>query len=225
MNGTSAPSPGANPGIPIGYGYRRSCWQQTQVKTVLPYYERFLAAFPDIHSLAAAGSQTVLKLWEGLGYYRRAHHLMEAARHITREWNGHLPEQRDVFRTLPGVGDYIANAVMSIAFGQPWAVVDGNVKRVLARLFRLGDPVKRPSTHDRFQSLADHLLDRSDPSAHNQAVMELGALICLPRNPVCQTCPLAARCRAYGDGVVDRYPVREKKSCHTGARHGGRRSP
>lgn len=186
--------------------------QQTQVKTVLPYYERFLAAFPDIHSLAAAGSQTVLKLWEGLGYYRRAHHLMEAARLVTRERNGRLPTERDVFRTLPGVGDYIANAVMSIAFGQPWAVVDGNVKRVLARLFRLDDPVNRPSIHARFQALADHLLDRSDPSAHNQAVMELGALICLPRNPACQACPLAARCRAYGDGVVDRYPVREKKT-------------
>ena len=186
--------------------------QQTQVKTVLPYYERFLAAFPDIHSLAAAGSQTVLKLWEGLGYYRRAHHLMEAARVITREYNGCLPPERDAFRSLPGVGDYIANAVMSIAFGQPWAVVDGNVKRVLARLFCLEDPVNRPSAHARFQALADHLLDRSDPSTHNQAVMELGALICLPRNPGCQACPLAARCRAYGDGVVDQYPLRDKKA-------------
>ena len=120
--------------------------QQTQVKTVIPYFHRFMTAFPDIGSLARADSQAVLKLWEGLGYYRRAHHLMDAARKIVRNWGGRLPAQREAFRTLPGVGDYIANAVMSIAFDQPWAVVDGNVKRVLARLFRLGDPVNRSSS-------------------------------------------------------------------------------
>lgn len=186
--------------------------QQTQVKTVIPYWHRFTAAFPDVARLAAADPQTVLKLWEGLGYYRRAHHLMAAARAIVREWNGRLPAQREAFRRLPGVGDYIANAVMSIAFDQPWAVVDGNVKRVLARLFCLADPVNRPSSHARFQALADRLLDKADPSRHNQAVMELGALICTPRQPACPTCPLATRCRANRDGVVDRYPVRDQKA-------------
>ena len=186
--------------------------QQTQVKTVIPYFNRFMAAFPDIESLAKANSQAVLKLWEGLGYYRRAHHLMDAARKIVREQDGQLPTKREVFRSLPGIGDYIANAVMSIAFDQSWAVVDGNVKRVLARLFRLNDPVNRSSAHPRFQAIADHLLNRSDSSAHNQAVMELGALICAPRNPTCNTCPLADYCRACREAVVDRYPIREKKA-------------
>jgi len=186
--------------------------QQTQVKTVIPYYDRFMKALPDINHLAKADSQAVLKLWEGLGYYRRAHHLMDAARKIVRELKGHLPNQREAFRALPGVGDYIANAVMSIAFDQPWAVVDGNVKRVLARLFRLDDPVNRASTHPRFQAMADHLLDRTDASTHNQALMELGALICTPRNPTCGRCPLAAYCRANREEVVDRYPVREKRA-------------
>ena len=186
--------------------------QQTQVKTVIPYYTRFVAAYPDIASLAQADPQAVLKLWEGLGYYRRAHHLMDAARRMAREWGGKVPAQRDVFRSLPGVGDYIANAVMSIAFRQPWAVVDGNVKRVLARLFRLDDPVNRPSAHGRFQAIADHLLDRADPAQHNQAVMELGALICTPRQPACRVCPLTDLCRANRQGVVDQYPVRDRKA-------------
>jgi A/G-specific adenine glycosylase len=186
--------------------------QQTQVKTVIPYYERFLAAFPDVACLAAADPQAVLKLWEGLGYYRRAHHLMAAARQIVHAWDGRLPDKRDAFRSLPGVGDYIANAVMSIAFHQPWAVVDGNVKRVLARVFRLDDPVNRPATHQRFQNIADRLLDTADPSAHNQALMELGALVCTPRQPTCDACPLATHCRAWQEKVVERYPVRDRKA-------------
>ena len=165
--------------------------QQTQVKTVIPYWERFLEAFPDVESLAAAETQAVLKHWEGLGYYRRAHHLMAAARAIVEEHDGRLPTEREAFRRLPGVGDYIANAVLSIAFGQPWAVVDGNVKRVLARLFRLEEPVKRPAAHALYQALADRLLDTTDPSGHNQGLMELGALVCTPRNPSCRACPLS----------------------------------
>jgi A/G-specific adenine glycosylase len=186
--------------------------QQTQVKTALPYYERFTTAFPDVARLAAADPQQVLKLWEGLGYYRRAHHLMAAARAIVRDWDGRLPERREAFRALPGVGDYIANAVMSIAFGQPYAVVDGNVKRVLARLFLVDAPVNRPAAHARFQSLADVLLNTGDPSEHNQALMELGALVCTPRGPACPTCPLADHCRARRDGVVARYPARAPKA-------------
>ncbi len=186
--------------------------QQTQVKTVLPYYDRFTAAFPDVSHLAAADPQVVLKSWEGLGYYRRAHHLMAAARIIAREHGGRLPERRDAFRALPGVGDYIANAVMSIAFGQPYAVVDGNVKRVLARLWQLETPVNRPSAHNRFQALADRLLDRGDPSGHNQAVMELGALVCTPRQPGCNACPVAACCRARQNEAVDRYPRRDPRA-------------
>ena len=186
--------------------------QQTQVKTVVPYYNRFLAAFPDVDRLAGADPQAVLKLWEGLGYYRRAHNLMAAARKVVQEWDGRLPDRRDAFRRLPGVGDYIANAVMSIAFHQPWAVVDGNVKRVLARLFRLDDPVNRSAAHPRFQDIADRLLDTADPATHNQALMELGALVCTPRQPNCDTCPLSTHCLAWQENAVDRYPVREKKA-------------
>ena len=186
--------------------------QQTQVKTVIPYFERFTCAFPDIRSLARADPQTVLKQWEGLGYYRRIHHLMQAARDVVRNMDGRLPTNREAFRALPGVGDYIANAVMSIAFDQPWAVVDGNVKRVLARLFGLEDPVNASKSHPRFQALANGLLDTDDPSIHNQAVMELGALICTPRNPDCQNCPLATKCLAYRKNMVDRLPLRVRKA-------------
>jgi A/G-specific adenine glycosylase len=186
--------------------------QQTQVKTVIPYYTRFVAAYPDIASLARADPQAVLKLWEGLGYYRRAHHLMEAARTIVRAWDGQVPARRETFRSLPGVGDYIANAVMSIAYNQPWAVVDGNVKRVLARLFGIAEPVNRPSAHACYQAVADRLLDRADPARHNQAVMELGALVCTPRRPACPACPLAELCRARGEGMVERYPTRDRKA-------------
>jgi A/G-specific adenine glycosylase len=185
--------------------------QQTQVKTVIPYFDRFVAAYPDIVSLAQADPQAVLKLWEGLGYYRRAHHLMEAARRVVREWGGQLPRERECLRSLPGVGDYIANAVLSIAFDQPWAVVDGNVKRVLARLFRMDAPVNRPSAHGRFQAVADDLLDRQAPAVHNQAVMELGALVCTPRQPACDACPLTSACRVFQENVVERYPKKDRK--------------
>jgi A/G-specific adenine glycosylase len=182
--------------------------QQTQVKTVLPYYARFIRAFPDLPSLARADAAQVLKLWEGLGYYRRAHHLHAAARRIVADGRAALPNDRQAFRALPGVGEYIANAVMSIAFGQACAVVDGNVKRVLARLLAVDAPVNQPAAHPIYQQLADLLLDRRAPGAFNQALMELGALICTPRNPSCDRCPLVSHCRAYAADVVDRFPRR-----------------
>jgi A/G-specific adenine glycosylase len=123
-----------------------------------------------------------------------------------------VPVQRESFRSLPGVGDYIANAVMSIAFNQPWAVVDGNVKRVLARLFCIAEPVNRPAAHGCYQAVADNLLDHTDPARHNQAVMELGALVCTPRRPSCPVCPLTDVCRACREGVVARYPIRDQKA-------------
>jgi len=186
--------------------------QQTQVKTVIPYYNRFVAAYPDVASLARADIQAVLKLWEGLGYYRRAHHLMQAARIVVREYEGQVPARREIFRSLPGVGDYIANAVLSIAFNQPWAVVDGNVKRVLARLFCIDEPVNRPAAHACYQAVADDLLDHADPAGHNQALMELGALVCTPRRPACATCPLRDLCRACRKDAVEHYPLRDRKA-------------
>lgn len=177
--------------------------QQTQVKTALPYYRRFLRRFPTLRRLAAADEGAVLKCWEGLGYYARARNLHRAAARVTAA-GGRVPDRWDAFRALPGVGDYIAAAVLSIAFGRPHAVVDGNVKRVLARLLALD----APAAARLFQSHADRLLDRSRPGDFNQALMELGALVCTPRAPACDRCPIEALCRARLDGTVDHFPRR-----------------
>jgi A/G-specific adenine glycosylase len=185
--------------------------QQTQVKTVVPYYLRFLQRFPTIGHLARADLQTVLKLWEGLGYYSRARHLQQAAQTVVQTMGGQLPDQWPIFKSLPGVGDYIAAAVLSIAFGKPHAVVDGNVKRVLARFFALDAVVKGSRGHKHFQAVADRLLDSVNPGQHNQAMMELGAEICLPRQPVCGQCPLASWCKALQTGTTNQYPRRDQR--------------
>lgn len=185
--------------------------QQTRVETVIPYFSRFLEAFPTVRDLAEADEQSVLKSWEGLGYYARARNLRKAAIHVMERHGGRIPEHWDGLRALPGVGDYIAAAVASIALSHPRAVVDGNVKRVLARFFRIGAPVNRPDSHAAFREAADRVLDRSDPGAFNQAVMELGQRVCLVRRPDCPACPLAAHCMARIAGETDVYPVREKR--------------
>jgi A/G-specific adenine glycosylase len=185
--------------------------QQTRVETVIPYYERFLSAFPDAAALARADLQEVLRVWEGLGYYARARNLHRAAEMIVARFDGRVPDGPEKLRSLPGVGPYIAAAVLSIAFGKPHAVVDGNVKRVLARLFQIEAPVNRPGSAAVFQQEADRLLHRADPGAFNQAVMELGALICIPKNPACGRCPLYDFCGAVQTGSVARYPLRDKK--------------
>jgi A/G-specific adenine glycosylase len=181
--------------------------QQTQVKTVLPYYRRFLNHYPSLRHLARTDLQAVLKLWEGLGYYARARHLHRAAGLLVRS-GGRIPDRWEEFRRLPGVGDYIAAAVLSIAFGRPHAVVDGNVKRVLARLFTMEAPANAASSHKIFQGQADRLLDRRRPGDFNQALMELGALICTPKTPNCRICPLNPFCIARRRGTVALYPRR-----------------
>lgn len=180
--------------------------QQTQVRTVIPYYERFLARFPDVASLAQAPLDDVLKQWEGMGYYARARNLHAAARELVAENNGRVPDDSDRFGELPGVGAYIRAAVQSIAFGRPWAAVDGNVKRVLARAFGVEEAVDRPLGAHTIQDLADQLLDRNDPGAFNQAVMELGALVCRPANPDCPQCPWSHACIARAEGSPAQYP-------------------
>jgi A/G-specific adenine glycosylase len=182
--------------------------QQTQVKTVIPYYLKFMERFPSVKDLAAADLEQVLKAWEGLGYYARARNLHKAAVLVAREPGGKIPDQFAPFLALPGVGDYIASAVQSIAFGHCHAVVDGNVKRVLARLFCLEHPVNQPSAHKPFKAMAQTLLERTDPAAFNQAMMELGALVCTPATPNCKGCPLAGQCAALETQTVDRFPVR-----------------
>ncbi|HXV13881.1 MAG TPA: A/G-specific adenine glycosylase [Candidatus Krumholzibacteria bacterium] len=180
--------------------------QQTQVRTVIPYYERFLARFPDLASLAGAPLDEVLKLWEGLGYYARARNLHAAARAVVAEAGGTVPSQPDRFAELPGVGVYVCAAVMSIAFGRPLAAVDGNVKRVLARTFGVEDEVDRPTGASAIQAIADRLLDRDDPGGFNQAMMELGALVCRPRDPDCPACPWCDACVARAEDAPLDYP-------------------
>jgi A/G-specific adenine glycosylase len=185
--------------------------QQTQVETAIPYYHRFLKTFPSLAALADAPQAAVLKHWEGLGYYARARNLHRAAGLVMGEHQGQIPSAWEAFRALPGVGDYIAAAVLSIAFGRPYAVVDGNVKRVLARLLCIDLPANVQKNHNHFRRHADAFLDHSAPADFNQALMEIGALICRPGTPRCEACPLMAVCCAFQQERVHIYPRRQKR--------------
>jgi A/G-specific adenine glycosylase len=182
--------------------------QQTQVNTVLPYYRKFLDTFPTVSHLSQAHLQDVLKVWEGMGYYARARNLHRAAGIVQETYDGIIPNSWQAFRNLPGVGDYIAAAVLSIAYGHPYAVVDGNVKRVLARLLKIDAPVNRSNSTEKFKEAAGRLLDPKRSGTYNQAIMELGALICKPQNPLCQTCPVQPFCQACQAREVIKYPRR-----------------
>ena len=184
--------------------------QQTQVKKVVDYYERFIARFPDIQHLAAAPLQDVLKFWEGLGYYARARNLHKAAQVIVNELDGEVPRDYATFRKLPGVGDYSAAAVQSIAFNAPYAAVDGNIKRVLARLFLMDAPTNDAKSAKTFQHRADEVLDQTAPGLFNQAMMELGATVCRPQSPTCLICPVNAFCEAFQTGRQGEFPQRRE---------------
>ncbi|MEX0968389.1 MAG: A/G-specific adenine glycosylase [Bacteroidia bacterium] len=184
--------------------------QQTRVAQGTPYYEKFIEEFPDVFSLAAASEKQLLLLWQGLGYYTRARNLHRAAKLVSENFNGQFPESYAELRALPGVGDYTASAIASIAFGLPHAVVDGNVLRVLARLFGVEEAVDGPLGRKRCKELAQALLNPEQPGLHNQAVMELGALICKPRNPDCLNCPVKNYCHAYSFGRQTELPVKGK---------------
>jgi len=178
--------------------------QQTTVKTATPYYESFVAAYPTLAALAAAREEDVLARWSGLGYYHRARNLLRGARHVVERLGGRFPKTLEAALAVPGVGLYTASAVLSIAHGAALPVVDGNVRRVLSRLFALRGPDwKRDAP---FYNLADEWLDRSAPGDWNQAVMELGATVCTPRKPACPACPLRRSCQALAQGVVDELP-------------------
>ena len=185
--------------------------QQTQVATVLPFYQNFLKRFPSLKHLARADLQDVLKAWEGMGYYARARNLHKAAAVVSTQHAGVLPPSWRELRELPGVGDYIAAAVLSIAFDQPYPVVDGNVKRVLSRLFTMADPVNHSPSTKVYQQAAAKLLDQRQPGTHNQALMELGAMVCKPRNPRCRTCPLSRWCLANQSDRIADFPQKLKK--------------
>ncbi len=180
--------------------------QQTQVATVIPYYERWMRLFPTLSALAAAPESRVLKAWEGLGYYARARNLRRAAAQVLREHGGRLPDTAEALRRLPGVGRYTAGAVASIAFGRREPVVDGNVARVLCRLQRLRGNPKTPPLAERLWRIARAWLPPRRAGDFNQALMELGATVCLPRNPLCPACPLRRRCAARARGEERRLP-------------------
>lgn len=180
--------------------------QQTQTATVIPYYERFMQRFPTVETLAEAPQEEVLRHWEGLGYYSRARNLQEAARLIVREYGGQLPAEVEALKHLPGVGAYTAGAIASIAFGRAAPVVDGNVSRVLARLFWLKGDMKKPSVQTLLWNLARQLVDPRMPGDFNQAMMELGSTVCTPAAPECGRCPVAHLCAALQRGEPSAVP-------------------
>ena len=178
--------------------------QQTTVRTVLPYYGSFLERFPDLGSLAAASEDAVLSAWSGLGYYHRARNLQRGARHVAERHAGRFPRSLEAALAIPGVGLYTASAVLSICFGEPLPVVDGNVRRVLARLQALRGPEWRRD--GAFYLRAEELLDRASPGDWNQALMELGATVCTPRKPACAACPLRRQCSGCALGIAEQLP-------------------
>jgi A/G-specific adenine glycosylase len=184
--------------------------QQTQVATVIPYFERFLADFPTLEALASAPLDRVLKRWEGLGYYSRARNLHRAAQQIAS--NGGFPTTAAGLQELPGIGRYTANAIASIAFGEPVAVLDGNVMRVLTRLYDIADDIAEATTRNSLWTMAEGLVPPSRPGDYNQAIMELGRTICKPRQPICSTCPLTAHCLAFQRGTQSERPVKAPKA-------------
>jgi len=185
--------------------------QQTQVKTVIPYYQRWLENLPSIQDLAAAPERRVLKLWEGLGYYNRCHNFQKAAQHVCSDHNGVIPDHPDLFLKLPGVGPYILAAVMSMAFNQPLPVVDGNVLRVTTRYLEMWDDIAKAATQNAIREMLQGLIPKTRPGDFNQAIMELGALVCSPKNPSCRNCPLKETCRAEAGKTVQSLPFRIKK--------------
>ena len=186
--------------------------QQTQVATVVAYFERFVAAFPTVTALAEADEQAVLTLWQGLGYYRRARHLHAAAKAILRDHGGRVPDRADQLLSLPGVGRYTAGAIASVAYNTAEPIVDGNVARVYARFYGLQEAVDQPSTLKTLWAQAETNVQATrTPRNFNQSVMELGALVCTPKKPGCLTCPLRDGCAALANGHVDRLPVKTPK--------------
>jgi A/G-specific adenine glycosylase len=185
--------------------------QQTRVAAVIPYYERFLECFPNLHALATAPEEEVLRLWSGLGYYSRARNLHKAAQMIVAEHGGEFPARLEDLLALPGIGSYTAAAILSIAFGQKHAVLDGNVARVLARLGSIRGDLRESARWQELQKCADGYLEPKSPGDWNQAMMELGATLCSPKSPQCLLCPVAQLCEGRKLGIADLLPEKRKK--------------
>ena len=184
--------------------------QQTRVEQGLKYYEKFISNFPNVHKLAAAKDEKIYKLWEGLGYYSRCKNLIETARFISKKLNGKFPDKFENIIGLKGVGHYTASAIASFAYNLPYAVVDGNVFRVLSRIFGIKKPTDSTGGKKFFTQLANDLLDKKQPGIYNQALMDFGAVICKPY-PLCTICIFQDHCFAYKNDLVDKLPVKEKK--------------
>jgi A/G-specific adenine glycosylase len=186
--------------------------QQTRVDQGMPYYFKFVKAFPTVTDLANAPEDEVLNLWQGLGYYSRARNLHSAAKLVATQFKGKFPKSYAEILSLKGVGEYTASAIASIAFGLPHAVVDGNVYRVLSRVYKISDPIDSTTGKKKFNAVANELLDKKNPGDHNQALMEIGSLVCFPTNPRCDVCPLAHLCLARADQSYSAYPVKALKT-------------
>ena len=184
--------------------------QQTRMDQGLPYLKAFLLSYPDVYQLAAAREDEVLRLWQGLGYYSRARNMLASARYIVEELGGVMPGDYQGLLKLKGVGKYSAAAIASWCYNEPCAAVDGNVSRVIARLFGIEDAINTPSGARQVDELATRLLDRSNPAMHNQAMIEFGAMHCVPVSPHCSECPLMDGCQANRKGLVDRIPFKRK---------------
>ena len=185
--------------------------QQTRAETVVSYYDRFLARYPTVKDLADAPQEELLKMWEGLGYYSRARSLQKAAKEIVNTYGGQLPADVDKLRALPGIGDYTAGAIASIAFGIPAAAVDGNVERVICRYYALNEPVGTPAMRRRVTQMTQALVPHERPGAFANAMMEMGATLCTPRNPQCLICPVRESCEGLKKGNAQELPVKPKK--------------
>ncbi|KKB33761.1 A/G-specific adenine glycosylase [Bacillus thermotolerans] len=185
--------------------------QQTRVDTVIPYFERFIEQFPTIEALAEAEEEKVLKAWEGLGYYSRVRNLQAAVKEVHEQYGGKVPDTKEVISSLKGVGPYTSGAILSIAYGVPEPAVDGNVMRVLSRIFSIWDDIAKASTRKVFEEAVRRIISKEDPSSFNQALMELGALICTPTSPACLLCPVRDHCHAFHEGTADELPIKTKK--------------
>ena len=186
--------------------------QQTRVQQGWDYYLRFIDNFPDVKALAEADEDRVLKVWQGLGYYSRARNMHAAAREIMEKHGGHFPNEYDKILSLKGIGNYTAAAISSIAFGLPYPAVDGNVIRIVSRIFGICDDVTQPVVVKKITAICEMEIDNKRPGVFNQAAMDFGAIQCVPRNPDCDECPFQSSCYAYNNHLVDILPVKKKKA-------------
>ncbi|ANH82932.1 A/G-specific adenine glycosylase [Niabella ginsenosidivorans] len=185
--------------------------QQTRVEQGLRYYHNFIENYPTVTDLANAEEKKVFKLWEGLGYYSRCKNLIQTAKTVSTEFNGKFPDTYEVILKLKGIGPYTAAAIASFAFDLPHAVIDGNVFRVLSRIFGIREPIDTTAGKKLFTALAEKLLDKEQPGLYNQAIMDFGATVCKPSNPLCNKCPFRNKCVAFQKGLIETLPVKSKK--------------